>query len=416
MSNNHANHGGAILAVESTITVYGETTIANNQATRGSGGGIELSQSSIKIQGICIVSQNYAMEGGGIYATSSTITVHQPGALQFINNSADIGGGMYLGVNPRLNLLISMADKNTGKLIKFSGNHAIYGGAVYVADDTSSAACLTAAECFIQSLALYQFVPQDSRTINIFFSENIATKEGSNLFGGLLDRCLPSPFAEVHIKHETQYSGITYIGNISNITLDSIASLPIKVCFCNSEYQPDCSYQLPPMKVKKGETFSVSIVAVDQVDHLVDATINSSLTFPGGGFGEGQQMQEVNKSCTELIFNVFSPEDTERIMLFANGPCGSSAPSIRHVGIQFLNCTCSVGFEASDRMSSRCECNCHSALSPYITKCNYKTKSLLRDTNSWITYISDTDPPGYVVHPNCPFDYCHPPTKKINLL
>ena len=142
--------------------MYGETIIANIKATRGSGGGIELSQSSIKIQGICIVSQNYAMEGGGIYATSSTITVHQPGALQFINNSADIGGGMYLGVNPRLNLLISMADKNTGKLIKFSGNRAIYGGAVYVADDTSSAACLTAAECFIQSLALYQFVPQDS--------------------------------------------------------------------------------------------------------------------------------------------------------------------------------------------------------------------------------------------------------------
>ena len=37
------------------------------------------------------------------------------------------------------------------------------------------------------------------------------------------------------------------------------------------------------------------------------------------------------------------------------------------------------------------------------------------NTNSWITYINDTDPPGYVIHRNCPFDYCQPPTKNISI-
>ena len=56
--------------------------------------------------------------------------------------------------------------------------------------------------------------------------------------------------------------------------------------------------------MKKGETFNVSVVAVDQVNHSVDAFIISSLTFPDGGFGEGQQMQRVGVNCTNLRYNV----------------------------------------------------------------------------------------------------------------
>ena len=113
-----------------------------------------------------------------------------------------------------------------------------------------------------------------------------------------MNRCILSPFAEVYItKHETQYNGSTYLGNISNITFDSIASLPVKVCFCNTEYHAT-RLQLPAAtsQGQKRETFLLQYV--NKVTHLVDAAINSSLAFPGGGgFGEGQQTKEVNKSC-----------------------------------------------------------------------------------------------------------------------
>ena len=75
---------------------------------------------------------------------------------------------------------------------------------------------------------------------SLSFLDNSATVDGPDLFGGLLDRCIPSPFAVINVKESTgefqpYRNGIIYIGNINNITLDSITSLPVKVCFFKSE-------------------------------------------------------------------------------------------------------------------------------------------------------------------------------------
>ena len=269
--NNQAIDGGAILATGSTIMMYGDTAIAYNNATNGSGGGISLQQSDLEIKGVCNISSNHAMRGGGIHATSSTVTIYESGSLQFMDNSAINGGGIYLEVNPRIYFLKESTDNRS--FLKFKGNHANYGGAVYVADGTISGACSPNIECFMQSLALHQYKP--CYIDIILFSDNTATEQGPNIFGGLLDRCIPSPFAEVYQKRNQYYSGFNYFQNISNIKSDSISSLPVRVCFCTSEGEPDCSYsnQPPLIKVKKGEAFTVSLVAVDQVNHSVDANI-----------------------------------------------------------------------------------------------------------------------------------------------
>ena len=89
--------------------------------------------------------------------------------------------------------------------------------------------------------------------------------------------------------------------------------------------------------------------------------------------------------------------------------------STRHLYIQFTNCTCPVGFQPLDS-DTKCGCDCDSKLSPHITDCNSTTESLVRvNTNSWITHVNDTDLPGYVIHPNCPFDYCQPPTENVSM-
>ena len=76
----------------------------------------------------------------------------------------------------------------------------------------------------------------------------------------------------------------------------------------------DCSYQPPPIFVKKGEAFTLSLVVVDQVNNSVVASINSSLASSDGGLDEGQQTQAVKLECTKLRFNSFSPDDSERIL------------------------------------------------------------------------------------------------------
>ena len=80
ISSNQASDGGAILAIESTIIMYGNTTIANNNLTtitNSSGGGISLKLSRLEIKGNCTLFNNSALRGGGIHATSSTISVYQ---------------------------------------------------------------------------------------------------------------------------------------------------------------------------------------------------------------------------------------------------------------------------------------------------------------------------------------------------
>ena len=410
---NQARNSSVILAIESTVIMYGETTIANNNLTtiaNISGGGISLKLSRLEIKGNCTLFNNSAMRGGGIHATSSTISVYQPATLKIINNNAELGGGMYLEVNSKLYVLKEHDVYTKKAYLNFIDNHAKYGGAVYV-DDTNSITCSAGSECFIQTLKLYSFWYFHTSKVNIFFSGNTATAQGSNLYGGLLDRCIPSQFAELSFSNEPiYYSGVTYLQNISNNTqLDSISSKPVRVCFCNSEHKPDCSYQLPIITVKKGEAFNVSLVAVDQVNNTVDANISSSVSSIKGSFGEGQQNQNVESNCTDLTYNVYSPHNSETINLFANGPCGSAAISTSHITIQFTDCSCPIGFQplSNSKSSTRCECVCDSRLSPFITHCDYATSSVIRvGINSWISYINDTDPPGYVKCRYCPFDYC----------
>ena len=416
-SNNQAKYGGAMLAVESTIIMYGETTIANNNIANSNGGGIALKQSHLEIKGKCHLVNNSAVRGGGIHATSSTIAVHTPGTLQIIGNYAKFGGGISLETDSKLYVL--KKKKTCGDFLNFTGNHANYGGAVHVADVTNSGTCLNENECFIQTLALHQLQILEKRyTLSTHFSENTATVQGSDLFGGLLDRCILSPFAEVYRKQKVHYSGVSYLQNISNADINSISSQPVRVCFCNSEHKPDCSYQLLNITVKKGEAFNVSVVAVDQVNNTVDANITTSISSSEGGFGEGQQTQSVRRNCTDLTYNVFSPHDSETINLFADGPCGHAALSTSNVTIHFTDCTCPVGFQplSNSRSSTNCECVCDSKLSPFITHCDDNISSVFRvGTNSWITYINDTDQHGYVIYPYCPFDYCQPLTKNVSI-
>ena len=417
---NTAREGGAILAIGSRISLKGPTLIGINTATV-SGGGVSLQQSSLEVQeSYTMISGNYAKRGGGLHASSSTIVVYQQATLQITHNFAENGSGIYLEESPQINVL-KRESSFSNDILVFSDNHANrFGGAIYVADDTNSGACSPNSACFIQTIALYLL--NDTSVFhseNIQFSGNTATVDGSNLFGGLLDRCVPSPFSEVYIQQSSlqmqHYNGFAYLEDLSNISSDSISSPPVSICFCTNKGTPDCSHQPQLIKVRKGAAFIISLVAVDQVNSSIEANIISSLISRDGGFSEGQLTQSVGRNCTPLTFNVFSPHETEKIRLFADGPCGSSTPSIRYVDILFANCTCPVGFQSSNS-EIQCQCECDSKLSPYLTNCNSTTSSITRyNTNSWITYINDTDPPGYVTYSLCPYDYCQSQSVNVSI-
>ena len=151
----------------------------------------------------------------------------------------------------------------------------------------------------------------------------------------------------------------------------------------------------------------------------MNATIHILLSSNLGGLDEDQSLQKSIEICTNVTLSVFSPYESEELILYAEGPCKDARVSVARIHVQFLPCTCPVGFEPDYMQSTRCMCNCDSKLTHFITECHQENKTLAREGTFWISYLNNTNNSGnsteyeYLTHPQCPLDYCHPPTAKV---
>ena len=159
------------------------------------------------------------------------------------------GGGLFLKMDSKVYIFKSKFSTSKPIIdhqrhIFFLFNSAQYGGAIYVSDNgmCSDSMESTVNECFIQALAMYapmsaDFDPEDDRCQNIHFVNNTAELSGNSLFGGLLDRCRVSQFAETNINNvNMDYSfsngtvvvrGYEYFQKISNVQDADIGSAPV---------------------------------------------------------------------------------------------------------------------------------------------------------------------------------------------
>ena len=103
-------------------------------------------------------------------------------------------------------------------------------------------------------------------------------------------------------------------------------------------------------------------------------------------------------------------------MYVDDSPCIDAGLSNRTVTVQFKACNCPIGFQENKQSKQRCDCVCHDDINDYVTMCNAENGTFLKKQNSWIGYIDDNNNSGYLVYPNCPYDYCKPPlTVNISL-
>ena len=296
---------------------------------------------------------------------------------------------------------------------------------VTVDDYTNSGACFSSSkkECFFQVLAVHNEEHDILCIQSMYFSQNQGNISGSTLYGGLLDRCTMSQFAEVLNKKMICFfdinDGIAYFIavslpmyyreglSIATLTDISISSGPVKVCLCiMNEY--NCSHQAH-IEVKKGESFNISLVAVNQIEVSVNATIHASLKYPESGLTEGQLTTEIEEECTDLTFNIVSPQHHEILTLYASdGPCKDADLSCRDIEIHFIPYSCPIGFQISGKIDINCTCDYTSDIHQYIEHCDSHTGSFVKKSQSraWISYINDTNLTGYLVYQNCSFDYC----------
>ena len=88
--------------------------------------------------------------------------------------------------------------------------------------------------------------------------------------------------------------------------------------------------------------------------------------------------------------------------------------SKRTLNITFLPCTCPIGFQPV-HTGTLCSCVCDPILKRYVSSCSYENETVLRDSNAWIDYVNTTTEAGYLLYPDCPFDYCVDTPVNVNL-
>ena len=459
-NNNTATYGGGLALVWSTLSVHSPIEIQHNKATM-SGGGIFLYQSDIvfSAQEMMSVGVNTALQnGGGVYAINSYIKI-AGGVVHFENNAAIKGAAIFLEQNSKIHLLKERLE-TVGEYdmrLEFINNHAQYGGAVFVSDSSENIiACergvagedlsKSTQECFVQTLLSDTTVSINNTKINyinVFFVNNTASVRGGAIYGGLLDRCIMNVSAELvtqfpeyrqstgfdYIRATVQFAGLVDYDNLTlNYSPDKlinaitstnveglVSSEPVRVCFC-LEGTPNCSYHHPDVFTKRGQLFRLSVVAVDQVGNPINATVISSFLSNNGELNVEQARQETTTQCIDLEYNVYPKGDynSSQIELYAEGPCSDNGISKRILNVIFLPCTCPIGFQSSET-ETRCSCMCDPLLATYIVNCSYENETVLRARNVWIDYVNTTAEDGYLLYPNCPFDYCVDKPVNVNL-
>ena len=431
--NNSANLGGAIGIYKTEMQVGGKLMVFNNTAY-SKGGGAYLYQSDLLCQNQCIISGNLGnVSGGGIHAVGSSIIIvgtrtWRPldlGNYSFLvaRNKAERGGGLSLKSYSKM---YGVWGNDHFYAVGFVNNSAGYGGAIYVDDESNPDICRSkfspyeaSTHCFLQILFNTPFEC-------VSFVNNHATEAGSSLYGGLLDRCTVNKFSRTqnfindsHNDLMTPVNGVKYFQAVTGTTeLSLIDSYPVKVCHC-IKGKPRCDKgQYDTINVMKGEEFNVTIVAVNQINKTVKASLFSYTASSEGHLGKAQYLKYIEPTCTTLAFNVYSPFNmTDSLVIYARGPCRGMGISPAIVKVFFKKCACPIGFERSEQSIFSCDCKCHHEVKTFTKECDVRTQSFLREDTFWITHTNHSEYLGYIIYPYCPYDYCQPqqPGVWINL-
>ena len=425
--NNTATNGGGISLTQSSLHVYHSIELTDNRAT-DCGGGIYANQSEIEFRSEKTqtlksdISNNIASSGGAVCAITSNIQISDT-YVEFTSNKAnENGGAVYLEQNAKIYIRKNVSEPdheslhhNNSSFVKkvsldFTSNSAEKGGAIYVADNTLCQGAITESyqtECFVQTLGFYPKTMFYHNYINTFFTNNTAHQSGSDIYGGLLDRCTINPTAEL-VNNNPMYKGFdgfdynkatTQIEQIAdysprpNLTdylirsisrsdvkgLISSDAVRVEFCFDNI-ISPNYSHL--NVSIKKGQTFTVSLVAVDQVGNPLNGTVITSFASESGNghIKDNQLVRRVGNKCTELEYNVYSYDNSGQLHIHADGPCGDKGVSTKTVSVNFLPCTCPVGFHPYP-LDNDCICECDASFLEFcldnVIAPNYRLPNVL---------------------------------------
>ena len=392
--NNSAELGGGIFIVNGgSLTLDGSNTFAGNKADQG--GRINVQNSGLSSRGHISFTNNLANQGGGgllLFNSSVKLEGNRKGHIKFTNNTAYDAGGGIQSFNSHVKL---------DESISFVTNTANYaGGGLYseysnVADEPFLYCTFSQQSWVIDSREHCFFQPLDlpDPSVHFVLEYNTAKETGTELYGGMVDRC------DVHKNISgVIFNKIFYITKRKNASRElGISSEPFRLCPCHYGHA-NCSQSEVTVTAYPGETFSVSLVAVGQRNGVVPSLIQSTIEGNEASLGDLQYAQSTKNTCTPLHYTVSSINHSVTLTLLADGPCLDLGKSLQ-VNVDLKSCP--VGFQLSEASK---QCICEQRLQKYTNSCDIDDLRIAVDGSVWVGLDKTAD--GIILHPHCPFDYC----------
>lgn len=418
----------AVYLVSSSVYFTGNTLIANNIG--GLGGAVQmLDESLLSFTGTSIFDRNSASAGGGIYSVTGKIELNCKAI--FINNRADGDGGALYSSGTNITLEVAsifehncarrggamyLRDKTSLTLafhntLKILNNHAYdYGGGLYHEDSAIPTQCSLSDDAIesMRDLLPYCFLrygfPPDK--LNYFIADsfnNTAGKDGSVLYGGLLDKCrfIVSQSSNNNILILHPYDYLVKRNMPMQNGHSVVSSEPYRLCFCDGSESYDCK-GTRARNVHRGQKFTVSLIALGQGNATVPTYVRAVMSNTAK-LDLQQNFQILPRHCSNFTYNVYSKGDYEELLLYSSGPCHDTGLARAVVNVTLLPCP--EGFTLRQE-----QCDCEERLSGLANCTISEEPSIITNTDSklWMngTYDKNGSYQGLILFSSCPAQNC----------
>lgn len=391
--NNTGKLGGAIqILEESSVTFFAGRTIFDGNSAF-SGGAIYCANGRLSFHIWVRFSNNWVdTEGGALYASATNITLEVAGTMRFESNSARNGGGMYLRGGASLNL------EYRSKFIIFNNNASDYGGGMYYEDSATPSQCFFMLDDEIdtnQDILPYCFLRYGYPPIKEYFisndTYNFAGKDGSNLYGGQLDKC------RLFASNAIIFPAYRFLVQ-DRVT--TVSSAPYKLCFCDNQHY-DCT-GVRSRVVHRGQRTNVSLIALAQGDSAV-STFVRAVPSNTAKLDLQQNFQHLPRHCSNFTYTIYSTGSEEQLLLYTDGPCYDTGLARALLEVRVLPCP-----HAFSQSNEQCVCEERLADSAICIIGEEPSISKREGSMLWFngTYHENGSYAGLILYSTCPRRYC----------
>ena len=406
------NNGGGVHSENSYISFTDYSLFENNSAMIG--GAVSSLYGTITFSGVSMFKENRAeTKGGALYASGTGIVFKD--SVNVVSNSAQYGGAMYLSSLASLTL-------STSSILNSSHNHASqYGGVIYHEDtalpvqchfeiqDAQSSLEVQLPNCFIQLTSIARYLIPAVTSYN-----DTAIRDGSYLYGGLLDKCLlivTNILGEIirPIPYTLLSNTVIQLEGRDNSSARGVSSQPYQLCFCEDNLQHTCA-KIQNRTVYRGQRFNISLVAIAEGGTTVSTLVTTKVSSTAR-LRLNQTIQNISRDCADLEYNLYSTQSQEELILYPDGPCRDTGLAKTVINVTLLPCP--DGFTLSTE-----ECVCEERLQDYANCTIDEKADIVRKSGStfWASGLYENESyQGVILNIDCPFNYCKTQTLVLSL-